>query len=531
MKYNQGKSTVTIILILLLAAAASGGWYLYYAETAKFHSLSEDNSTELATQKREQNQLQTTLDRLRKELSALQTELASEKDAQRETATTLAKTTAAKVAAEAQLEAELIEAKSMGTDLQMQLETHQATISKQQEALSEISAKLKSREQARQQLVEVLASTRADKFAIEARLRQDLNAARQAVANLELELENLQANLNLTNTQKAAMESELRDELSAAVQNVTELETTLANQQTRLDQALLDKAENEARLQQLLDAARQVVANHELKLENLQASLDQLATDKGAKESELRGELNAAQQNVTELEITLVSQQTRLDQALLDKSEIEAVLNEEVDRVTSSTAELEAELARRLAVQQALSAKIDAVSGEKSQLLSQLEQEKQRKNEIANLKNRLAQELNESRVEISQLKNQMTVINLTSEVLFNSGSAQLKPAGKKVLSIIGESLNNYPDRAISIEGHTDNVPVGPNSDYQSNWELSAARSQAAVDYFQQITAVDPERLRVVGYGEHHPVASNETAEGRSLNRRIEIRILAPEAAS
>jgi chemotaxis protein MotB len=218
--------------------------------------------------------------------------------------------------------------------------------------------------------------------------------------------------------------------------------------------------------------------------------------------------------------------QTTIDRLLGE----ETALQQEVNRVTSTTAELETELEKRRATQKSLHDEISTVSGEKSQLLTRLEQEQESNKQIANLKTRLEQELNESRVEISQLKNQMTVIKLTSEVLFSSGSAEIKPAGQKVLSIIAESLNTYPHRAISVEGHTDNVPVLNNDRYESNWELSAARALAAVNYFQQNNRVDPMRLKMVGYGQYHPVSSNRTAEGRKHNRRIEIRLLPPEIA-
>jgi chemotaxis protein MotB len=83
---------------------------------------------------------------------------------------------------------------------------------------------------------------------------------------------------------------------------------------------------------------------------------------------------------------------------------------------------------------------------------------------------------------------------------------------------------------VSVEGLTDNIPIR-NAYYTSNWELSAARGLAAVDYFQQNAQVDPERMKVVGYGQYHPVSSNETAAGRERNRRIEIRILPPQSAN
>jgi chemotaxis protein MotB len=123
----------------------------------------------------------------------------------------------------------------------------------------------------------------------------------------------------------------------------------------------------------------------------------------------------------------------------------------------------------------------------------------------------------------------MTVIKLTDDVLFSLGSAHIKPAGEKVLSLIAESLNAYPHRAISIEGHTDHVPTSKNSLYASNWELSAIRALAAVNYFQHNSQVDPKRLKLVGYGEYRPAYSNDTDEGRKRNRRIEIILLPPES--
>lgn len=287
-------------------------------------------------------------------------------------------------------------------------------------------------------------------------------------------------------------------------------------------------------------------------LEKLQTTIDKLLDDETALQATVASAKNSqddykAAQASLQNEINILNEENsqlinRLEQgmqsqeeqtALLEKVQakkiaIEVSFQEVVNKATSTTAELEAELERRQAAQESLSDDYIAVRGEKSRLLTQLEQEQESNKRIANLKNRLERELNESRVEITQLKNQMTVIKLTSEVLFGSGSARIKPAGQKVLSIIAESLNAYPDRAISIEGHTDNVPVIHNARYESNWELSAARALAALNYFQQNDRVDPKRLKLVGYGQYHPVSSNETDEGRKRNRRIEIRMLPPQ---
>jgi len=284
-----------------------------------------------------------------------------------------------------------------------------------------------------------------------------------------------------------------------------------------------DKQALEDRLQQQRDRISSTSAELGAELENQQALQNELR-DTIAKiddeKSQLLVKLEAQEKTQTELSVLL-------EQTQSEKQALEAKRQQEISKVLMTTAELESELKRRQSEQESLHDEIATVSSEKSQLLAQLELEQQSKKQIANLKSRLEQELNESRVEISQLKDQMTVIKLTSEVLFNSGSAEIKPAGKKVLSIIAESLNTYPNRAISIEGHTDNRALKQNNRYASNWELSAARSLAAVYHLQQNNQVNPKRLKVVGYGEFRPVADNENAEGRALNRRIEIRLLPP----
>jgi len=262
---------------------------------------------------------------------------------------------------------------------------------------------------------------------------------------------------------------------------------------------------------------------------DLNKSLQAALAEKRVLQQRLQEEVDGALSKHAELEKAQAELSALLAQTREEKSQLEARLQQAMNSAQLTTAELEAALHKRRSAEQSLLEEISTVSGEKSELQMRLEQEQANKVQIANLKSRLEEELNESRVEISQLKNRMTVIKLTNEVLFNSGSAEIKPAGKKVLSIIADSLNANPQRAISIEGHTDNQPLRADNRYASNWELSAARSLAAVDFLQQNNAVDPQRLRLVGYGEFHPVADNKSAEGRKLNRRIEIRLLPPES--
>ncbi|MCX5835646.1 MAG: flagellar motor protein MotB [Deltaproteobacteria bacterium] len=105
-------------------------------------------------------------------------------------------------------------------------------------------------------------------------------------------------------------------------------------------------------------------------------------------------------------------------------------------------------------------------------------------------------------------------------VLFNSGDASLNEGVYAVLDGI-MTIAKQNDLSIQIEGHTDNVPV-QTEDFPSNWELSTMRAVNILRYLQNNGDIPPDRLVAVGFAEHHPVAGNDTPEGRQKNRRIEI---------
>jgi len=116
-------------------------------------------------------------------------------------------------------------------------------------------------------------------------------------------------------------------------------------------------------------------------------------------------------------------------------------------------------------------------------------------------------------------------VELRTDILFPSGSAQPAPAAVPVLERLGQVLAPLPN-AIRVEGYTDNVPIRTTAFY-SNWELSAARAGSVVRVLAG-AGIDSARLAVVGYGDQRPAASNDTAEGRNANRRVVVVILAPE---
>ncbi|MFI5349332.1 MAG: flagellar motor protein MotB [Elusimicrobiota bacterium] len=139
----------------------------------------------------------------------------------------------------------------------------------------------------------------------------------------------------------------------------------------------------------------------------------------------------------------------------------------------------------------------------------------------------LKSEIAAGEIKITQLQGKLTV-NLVDRILFDSGKAEIKDDGRKVLDKVGGILNTVLDKNIRIEGHTDNKPITGDllAKYPSNWELSTARATAVARYLQDKDKVDPARLVAAGYGEFHPIAPNDTADSRALNRRIEI-VLVP----
>ncbi len=111
-------------------------------------------------------------------------------------------------------------------------------------------------------------------------------------------------------------------------------------------------------------------------------------------------------------------------------------------------------------------------------------------------------------------------ITIQSPILFDSGSADLMPDALPVLDELIKILRETPN-VVVVEGHTDNVPIHTPS-FESNWELSTARAISVAKYLFQKGSLPAERFSVAGYGEYHPIKTNDTPEGKQKNRRVEI---------
>lgn len=141
------------------------------------------------------------------------------------------------------------------------------------------------------------------------------------------------------------------------------------------------------------------------------------------------------------------------------------------------------------------------------------------------LESALAEYRQKEKVWLEQ-KDHLTKVTLPEAVTFGFSSTALTDKGKAIIDKIWGVLAKYPDRRILIEGHTDNKGIKTefHNLYQSNWELSSARAHTILHYLIQKYNADPKRLTACGYGEYQPIASNDTAEGRAMNRRVVISV-------
>ena len=144
----------------------------------------------------------------------------------------------------------------------------------------------------------------------------------------------------------------------------------------------------------------------------------------------------------------------------------------------------------------------------------------------AELEKVLAPEIREHVVEVKTRRDGL-VVSLREIGFYESGSSALRPSGRDALDRLSAILKARTE-SLRIEGHTDNVPIH-STHFASNWELSTARASDLIKQLIDRYHYEPRRLSAAGYAEFHPVASNDTPEGRARNRRLDIVILNPPA--
>jgi chemotaxis protein MotB len=199
------------------------------------------------------------------------------------------------------------------------------------------------------------------------------------------------------------------------------------------------------------------------------------------------------------------------------------MLNETRSELTEEQLRAQESNQRLMAAGQALDAKEHALKTTQAELQKASAYMKRTHKLYDELVGELKGELKSKQVKIKQIKDGI-IVNLSQEILFPSGRANLNKQGKKVLARVSERLKGKPYKIV-IAGFTDNVAISGSllKKFPSNWELAGARASSVVRLFEK-SGISSSKLMATSYGENNAVASNSTAEGRKKNRRIEIRL-------
>jgi chemotaxis protein MotB len=224
----------------------------------------------------------------------------------------------------------------------------------------------------------------------------------------------------------------------------------------------------------------------------------------------LRHELELRELRISELgtrirDLESTREVLELEQQSLDEERLQLIVD--LNELRSGNQDLREQLEVEREIRQQQEGEIAELGGTYQRLVDQLEGE-----------------VRTGQIEIERLEGRLRVRAL-EQILFDSGSTEIKPEGAEVLAKVAAQIGQIADHRVRVEGHTDSNPIAT-ARFPSNWELSAARA-AGVSRFLIRHGIDPQLIEAVGRGEYRPIADNATREGRARNRRIEI-VLVPE---
>lgn len=195
-------------------------------------------------------------------------------------------------------------------------------------------------------------------------------------------------------------------------------------------------------------------------------------------------------------------------------------LDEDTVAVFAKVAQAQAEVVSEVQVLRSPSEQaksFDSASGSES-----TEGEDIAQSELEQIRSRLTTEIANGQVNVERINDEVK-ISLADQGAFVSGSADLRTSFYTVLTSVGQALADSSGQ-VTVAGHTDNVPVAFSERFQSNWDLSAARSASVADYLVGEGFIVPGAVTVTGFADTVPIASNDSAAGRAQNRRIEITV-------
>ena len=190
-------------------------------------------------------------------------------------------------------------------------------------------------------------------------------------------------------------------------------------------------------------------------------------------------------------------------------------------------AKLQSDLAKMIGDKTSLQGSVDQMKQALAELSRRKAESDQRLAEFRKLLDRFKTLIDAGKLKVKMVDGRM-VVTLATDVLFSSGSATLSKEGVGAVQEVGKVLASIGGRKFQIEGHTDNVPI-KTPQFPSNWELASARSLTVLKTMVD-AGMPAGRISAASFGESRPAAPNETSDGRSSNRRIEI-VVVPDLSS
>lgn len=263
------------------------------------------------------------------------------------------------------------------------------------------------------------------------------------------------------------------------------------------------------------DELTQTKNNLNNELNQLQSEYDSILANR----NQIQQELEALQNSYETLDASYSALEQNSSKAIADN----------LQKNRELLAELEAK-EQALAAENSRLMKLEADMQERSQRIADLETLVSNKDQaMRELKNAISSALTafEGKGLSVEQRDGKVYVSMENKLLFKSGSWAVGVQGKQAVEQLGNVLAQNPDIAVLIEGHTDNDPFSNDGLISNNWDLSTKRATAIVDILLRNQSINPENLTAAGRSEFSPIASNENAQGKAKNRRIEV-ILTPK---
>jgi len=205
-----------------------------------------------------------------------------------------------------------------------------------------------------------------------------------------------------------------------------------------------------------------------------------------------------------------------------ENAELRSALEKEEQKsagLSADIAKLQNDMANMVKDKSTLQSSVDEMKRALAELQRRKAEADARIGEFRNLLAKFKGLIDAGKLKVKIVEGRM-VVQLATDVLFPSGSANLSKEGQAAIAEVAGVLASIPERKFQVEGHTDNVPI-KTAQYRSNWELAAGRAINVTKAMVE-AGMPADRISAASFGEAKPVAPNDSDEGRSANRRIEI---------